>query len=436
MIDENDRTEILLAMLAEDTVTSSRRAESATNETRTDHPQIGSARLSSCTLSHGELRAIGRLIRDSLDPTRTDSPLRAVLKGQEVGRSTLLHQLTESRLERFCSCGLLVESGQRVFSPFRAHLVEGLVIVTDPASGGQPRSPWYLDPLCEGSQLARLLIRKSVGWGLDMGCGCGVLSLVMSSFCEQVTGLDLNPRAIEISGFNAQLNGIVNVTFMESDLFNSVHEQKFELIVFNSPTNKEGGEYRDLLETGEPLLVRFFSSLGKHLEARGYCQINLAMNDYPQSRFVDRLASWIKAGENDLSAIIMVCEYDNQDDGRIWKRGWATFRLGRRILSEVEWPYRSLPPTSSPVELSQLVLQLFENHELLNSQNQIPQLTWSDGLCCILPGRGMLGLWGVPLARVPGDILLGPEASLSFFENRDWIDLCLRKGLLGVSSDI
>jgi len=405
-----------------------------------NHPQIGSALLRSDALALDELMAIGSLIRSSLDTTASDSPLRSVLlKGKEVRRSQLLDQLPTRRLAELCSCGLLVESGQRIFSPFRAHLLEGLVIVTDPESGGKSRSPWYLDPLCEGPQLARLLIRKAVSRGLDMGCGCGVLSLVMSSFCEHVIGVDINPRAIEFSRFNAALNGIANVAFMESDLFNSVRGQEFDLIAFNSPTNREGCQYRDLLESGESLLARFFSDLANHLTPEGYGQVNLAMNDYQESAFTERLTTWIRAGERDLRAVTMVCKREKRIDAGIWKRGWATLCRGKPFLSEVDWPYHLITSTPSPLELSQLVLRLLENHEMLNSRRHLPQLTWSEGLCCVLPGKQTIGLWNVPLAEVSDEIaLLSSTSPLSFPAAKHldfWIELYLRKGLLGVRSD-
>jgi SAM-dependent methyltransferase len=332
-------------------------------DTRMNQPQIGSACLRLDTLALDELAAIGRLILDSLDPMASDSALRRVLNGGEIGRSQLLNQLPENRLAELGSCGLLIASGQRIFSPFRAHRLEGLVIVTDPSSGGQPRSPSYLAPLCEGPQLARLLILTALSRGLDMGCGCGVLSLVMSAFCEQVIGVDINPRAVEFSRLNAALNGIGNAAFMESDLFNSVRGEEFDLIVFNSPTNMEEDHYRDLLESGEPLLARFFSELGSHLTPDGYCQINLAMNDYRESRFVDRLATWIKAGAKELCAVAMICKRQEWDDGRTWKRGWATFYHGGSCFWEVDWPYHLLTPARpSCQKLSQLVLRLLENH--------------------------------------------------------------------------
>ena len=279
-----------------------------------------------------------------------------------------------------------------------------------------------------------------MGRGLDMGCGSGVFSLVMSSFCEQVIGVDINPRAIEFSRFNSALNGVRNVAFIESELFDSVRGQQFDLIVFNSPTDEEGYEYLDLLECGEQLLAKFFTDLGDHLTPAGFCQISIAMNDYADSRFSDRLETWIRANKHDLRWLTMVRKRRNREDGGIWKRGWATFCRGSYFSAEVEWPYHLLAAAASPRDLSQLVLRLLKNHELLNLAAHLDQLIWSEGVRRIPPGSHTLGLWDVPLAEVPEELLflLDSNESLSFPTGSrldSWIEVCIRKGLLRVPHD-
>lgn len=402
---------------------------------------IGSAYVHPEKVPHDDLRAIGSLIRQSMSHSVSDSPLRSALTGNEVSRCDLKAQLPDGGLEELCACGLLVESAQRVSSPFRAHLVERFVVVTDPEVPENIQDRLYLDPLWEAPRLVKLLIRQVVGLGLDMGCGSGVFSLVMSSFCEQVIGVDISPRAIALSRFNSALNGVRNVTFIESDLFDSVRGQQFDLIVFNSPTDEEGYEFVDLLECGEQLLAKFFADIGDHLKPNGYCQINFAMNDYADSRFSDRLATWINAKKQDLRWVTMVRKRHQREKGGMWKRGWATFCRGSYFSSEVGWPYYLLADSSSPRELSQLILRLLENHELLNFRKDITQLTWSEGLCCIPPGRQTVGLWDAPLAQIPEDILLllGSKLPLSFPTGSRldfWIELCLRKGLLRVAHDV
>lgn len=397
--------------------------------------QIGFARLRADLLNPDGFKAMGSLIKTSLSSSDGNSSLRRVLTGDEVHRDSLLTELPEGRFAEFCASKLLVERGEWIYSPFLTHLVEGFVIVTDPDSPNDKRGEFFLDPLCEGPQIAKLLIRRAATRGLDMGCGCGVLSLVLSSFCKEVIGVDINPRALEVSRFNLALNGVKNVTIVESDLFNALQGQQFDHIVFSSPTNEEGDSYRDLLEAGEPLLTRFFTHLPKHLTPTGYCQINLAMNDYKESSFWHRLRTWIDADQNDFWWVAMVCQRRQLENDHVWKRAWSTFCRGNCSSAEVDWPYKTLPMTVHPNDLSVVVLRLLENHELLNFGKHLTYLQWSDGIRYSAQ-NSTLSLWDVPLVEdVPEELLSSfrHNGSLAFptGSNLDlWIEQCLRKGLL------
>ena len=71
---------------------------------------------------------------------------------------------------------------------------------------------------------------------LEVGVGCGILSLFMAKIAKNVTGVDINPHAVELSKKNAELNNISNVSFFESDLFEKIDDKsKFDMIIFNLP---------------------------------------------------------------------------------------------------------------------------------------------------------------------------------------------------------
>ena len=55
------------------------------------------------------------------------------------------------------------------------------------------------------------------------------------SHSERVLAMDVNPRALDFARFNARLNGISNVEFIEGDLFGSLEGEKFDLVVSNPP---------------------------------------------------------------------------------------------------------------------------------------------------------------------------------------------------------
>ncbi|MGO4369964.1 class I SAM-dependent methyltransferase, partial [Paenibacillus sp. MCAF20] len=68
---------------------------------------------------------------------------------------------------------------------------------------------------------------------LDVGCGYGPIGLTAAKLAQQghVTMIDINERAVELSRENARLNGISNITVVQSDIYAAVKEQRFNTIV-------------------------------------------------------------------------------------------------------------------------------------------------------------------------------------------------------------
>ena len=76
--------------------------------------------------------------------------------------------------------------------------------------------------------------RKDIQSFLDVGCGYGFLSIVLSkelNVCGM--GVDVNLRALELAEENAKLNQ-VSVSFKESNIYENVKEN-FDLIITNPP---------------------------------------------------------------------------------------------------------------------------------------------------------------------------------------------------------
>jgi len=72
---------------------------------------------------------------------------------------------------------------------------------------------------------------------LDMGCGVGTVSLAAASRTEQVTvmALDSNPRAIQCTQHNAELNGLTNITAILDCEGASASTGDFDLVLANPP---------------------------------------------------------------------------------------------------------------------------------------------------------------------------------------------------------
>jgi release factor glutamine methyltransferase len=72
---------------------------------------------------------------------------------------------------------------------------------------------------------------------LDMGTGCGILSILVAKKSHAVVALDVNPYAVQCARENAKLNNVQNKIFcVQGDLFTSLSDNaKFDIIVFNAP---------------------------------------------------------------------------------------------------------------------------------------------------------------------------------------------------------
>ncbi len=93
---------------------------------------------------------------------------------------------------------------------------------------------------------------------LDMGCGYGVIGIVMKKMFNDidVTMVDINPRAVECSVSNAQRND-VNCKILVSDGFKNI-ENSYNIIITNPP-----------IRTGKKVIYQMFEDSASFLEKDG-----------------------------------------------------------------------------------------------------------------------------------------------------------------------
>ncbi|NJE03770.1 HemK2/MTQ2 family protein methyltransferase [Thermococcus sp. MV11] len=137
--------------------------------------------------------------------------------------------------------------------------------------------PQVYEPAEDTFLLAENLAVREGDLALDVGTGTGLIALLMARKARFVLGVDINPLAVELANQNAQLNGVKNVEFRLSDLFERV-EGKFDVVTFNAPyLPGEPEEPIDLAlvggETGREVLDRFIREVPKHLKPGGTVQI-------------------------------------------------------------------------------------------------------------------------------------------------------------------
>ncbi|MCX8175744.1 MAG: class I SAM-dependent methyltransferase [Candidatus Bathyarchaeota archaeon] len=115
---------------------------------------------------------------------------------------------------------------------------------------------------------------------LEIGCGCGIVSLVAAKKASKVVAVDINPYAVQLTLENARLNGLEGkVEARLGNLFKPVKQnEKFNLIIFNPPylpvkkNEKIGGWLEKAWDggfNGRRVIDRFITGVEKFLERNG-----------------------------------------------------------------------------------------------------------------------------------------------------------------------
>lgn len=116
---------------------------------------------------------------------------------------------------------------------------------------------------------------KPKGQILDVGCGCGILGLLVARDNEiKLTGIDIDPLNVQISQHNASVNGIAG-EFIAEDFIKFKSDIKFDFIISNPPfyhfgvtksQNKHiaNSRYNDSLS-----LEQFLAGANRNLKPKG-----------------------------------------------------------------------------------------------------------------------------------------------------------------------
>lgn len=105
---------------------------------------------------------------------------------------------------------------------------------------------------------------------LEVGCGSGIISLILAKNGNNVTAVDIDPKAVDATIENA-MNNRLKLNAVQSDLFQHVRGQ-FDYILFNFPYLPERiTEENRSWAAGEDIEVvrRFAHAAKNHLKPNG-----------------------------------------------------------------------------------------------------------------------------------------------------------------------
>ena len=168
-----------------------------------------------------------------------------------------------------------------------------------------------LIPRPESEMLVELIIqanaRKKISSILELGTGSGCISVSLAKELShsQIVSTDICAKALEVANKNAQHYGVNNISFIKSDWFNKLDNQKFDCIVSNPPYIKEDDPYLSEL-TFEPSKALVSGDDG--LEAIEIISSNAAEYLSPEGKI------FIEHGKDQKKEIQKIFELNNWRD--------------------------------------------------------------------------------------------------------------------------
>jgi SAM-dependent methyltransferase len=182
----------------------------------------------------------------------------------------------KSLLTNLIEARLLGEEKGKIFSYFHIQTHKGLVFLSDYSLPQGTPHDLVLPVGPSGKYLDAITIRKKVDSALDLGCGCGIQTLLLALHTTLVTATDINKHCLSLTALNARLNNIHNIELLEGSYFAPVHGRKFDLIVSNTPYVITPGKdkiYRDAKGSGDEAVMNVIQQTPEYLNEGGHAHI-------------------------------------------------------------------------------------------------------------------------------------------------------------------
>ena len=109
--------------------------------------------------------------------------------------------------------------------------------------------------------LENLPLKDMRGDILDLGCGYGVVSIILSRFIDaKFDAVDVNKRALHLFEMNIKLNKSTNINYFESNCYDSIDKDKlYDYIITNPP-----------IRAGKEVVYKMLRGAKEHLKKDGY----------------------------------------------------------------------------------------------------------------------------------------------------------------------
>lgn len=351
--------------------------------------------LRAAELPSRQLRNAARLLGRTAEPTLLNVLLRWFWLGHAQPEAKIA-DLVPSEFLSLLLQSELIEAANGLLTP-KSMLVpaENFLVASDhPTAIERGESEMVLWPNPTSKFLARFAIHRHSRATLDLGTGCGILSLGAAGFSDTVVATDLNPRAAEFAQFNARLNGVQNIEVLTGDRFAPVANRRFDLILSNPPffiSPRRGYLFCDNSMELDQLCRNIVKQAPAYLNEDGYMQMLCEWAQVEGQPWEERIAEWLQGTGCDAWVMkgftqdpeeyaqhrITETSQNPEDDARSYEGYMAYYReMGVQAIHDglivmrrrdgANWVRIEEVPKTSSGDLGDLILSTFSARDTLS----------------------------------------------------------------------
>jgi methylase of polypeptide subunit release factors len=237
-------------------------------------------------------------MRRTMQGDRLDTLIRLFVCGLTEPVDAVAAALAPLRLEE--AAALVEPHGDGLRAAVELEPYGDWWVVADLSAGMRPGRPLPADHVlgvgAASTTLAAATIRRPVGTALDLGTGCGVQALHLSTHAGRVTATDLSERALAFAATTAALNGL-DWELLLGDLAAPVEGRRFDLVVSNPPFVAGPGTtwhtYRDSGRAGDAVCGELVAAAPGLLRPDGHMQFLANWLHVTGEAWQDRVAGWL-----------------------------------------------------------------------------------------------------------------------------------------------
>jgi methylase of polypeptide subunit release factors len=146
---------------------------------------------------------------------------------------------------------------------------------------------------------------------LELCAGTGIAALLASRYALRTWAADITERATRFARFNAALNGIVNCTPVQGDLYQPLQGECFDRIVAHPPympSLEQKYIFRDGGEDGEQITRRIIAGLPEHLSPGGRFYCTCMLSDRKGARAETRIREMLGIDQRDFDVALVTLQ--------------------------------------------------------------------------------------------------------------------------------